>query len=58
MLGKLQENQRDLFRVRLEDLINPNHELALLAKTIEWQYFEEAFKPYYSERAHRTYRSA
>ena len=24
MLGKLQENQRELFRTRLEDLINPN----------------------------------
>ena len=23
MLGKLQENERDLFRTRLEDLINP-----------------------------------
>ena len=34
MLGKLQANEQDLFRVRLEDLINPNHELALLAKTI------------------------
>jgi hypothetical protein len=31
MLGKLQEkNQRKLFRTRLEDMINPNHELALL----------------------------
>jgi IS5 family transposase len=50
MLGKLQENERDLFRVRLEDLINPNHELALLAKKIDWQYFENEFKPYYSER--------
>jgi len=34
MLGKLPENQRELFRTRLEDLINPNHELAMLAKTI------------------------
>jgi len=29
MIGKLPENQRELFRTRLEDLINPNHELAL-----------------------------
>ena len=35
MLGKLQENERDLFRVRLEDLINPNHELALLQREAE-----------------------
>jgi len=50
MLGKLPANQRELFRTRLEDLINPNHELALLAKTIDWQYFENEFKPYYSDK--------
>ena len=50
MLGKLQGNQRDLFCTRLEDLINPNHKLALLAKAIDWQYFENEFKPFYSEK--------
>ena len=50
MLGKLQENQRELFRTRLEDLINPNHELALLSKAIDWQYFENEFKSFYSNR--------
>ena len=50
MLGKLPENERDLFRVRLEDMINPNHEIALLAKTIDWDYFENAFKDYYSDK--------
>ena len=50
MLGKLQENQCDLFRTRLEDMINPNHELALLAKAIDWDYFEKEFKPYYSDK--------
>jgi hypothetical protein len=48
MLGKLPKNERELFRTRLEDLINPNHELALLAKTIDWQYFEDEFKSCYS----------
>jgi IS5 family transposase len=48
MLGKLQENSRELFRTRLEDLINPRHELALLSKAIDWEYFEKEFKPYYS----------
>ena len=48
MSGKLQENQRELFRTRLEDLINPNHELAQLSKHIDWQYFEDTFKPYCS----------
>ena len=50
MIGKLQENQRELFRTRLEDLIDPNHELALLAKTIDWQYFENEFGGYYSDK--------
>jgi len=44
MLGKLQENKRDLFRTRIEDMINPNHELELLAKAIDWDYFEKEFK--------------
>jgi IS5 family transposase len=51
MLGKLPDrNQREFFRTRLVDLINLNHELALLADTIDWQYFEKEFKPYYSDR--------
>jgi IS5 family transposase len=29
-------------------LINPHHELALLAAKIDWQYFEKEFKVYYS----------
>ena len=49
MVGKLQKNERELFRTRLEDLINPNHELALLAKKIDWKYFEDEFSRYYSE---------
>ena len=51
MLGKLPDkNQREFFRTRLEDLINPHHEVALLSKTIDWQYFEKEFKQYYSEK--------
>ena len=50
MLGKLKENQREFFRTRLEDLINPNHDLALLSNAIEWKYFENEFKCFYSDR--------
>ena len=50
MIGKLPENQRELFRTRLTDLINPKHELAMLANTIDWQYFENEFSSYYSEK--------
>ena len=31
-------------------MINPNHELALLAKAIDWKYIEKEFKPYYSDK--------
>jgi IS5 family transposase len=50
MTGKLPADHRELFRPRLEDLINPNHELALLSKSIDWQYFEQEFKKYYSAK--------
>ncbi|MDR3326978.1 MAG: hypothetical protein LBT04_02415, partial [Prevotellaceae bacterium] len=54
MLGKLPENSsRELFRTRLEDLINPQHELALPAKKIDWNCFEEEFKGFYSDKPSR-----
>jgi hypothetical protein len=38
MIGKLpKDDHRELFRTRLADLINPQHELALLAHAIEAQ---------------------
>ena len=49
MIGKLPSNQREFFRTRLEDMINPKHELALLSREIDWNYFEETFKSYYSD---------
>jgi IS5 family transposase len=39
---------RDLFRTLLSDLINPKHELALLADKIDWSYFENEFTPHCS----------
>jgi len=51
MLGKLQEKiQRDLFRPMLTDFIDSKHELALLANTIEWDYFEKEFSVFYSNK--------
>jgi IS5 family transposase len=50
MIGKLpQITQRDFFRPMLKDFIDPQHKLALLADKIDWNYFEEAFEPYYSK---------
>jgi IS5 family transposase len=54
MLGKLLvDNHRELFRTRLADLINPQHELALLATTIDWNCFENEFKGFYSDKPSR-----
>ena len=49
MKGTLPEKtQRDLFRPLLRDIIDPKHELALLADRIDWDYFEKSFSPLYS----------
>jgi len=42
------QTQRELFRPLLSDMIDPNHELALLADRIDWGYFEKEFSPLYS----------
>ena len=42
------QTQRDLFRPLLRDMIDPKHELALLADRIDWDYFEQEFSPLYS----------
>jgi IS5 family transposase len=42
------QTQRDLFRPLLSDMIDSNHELALLADRIDWNYFEKEFSPLYS----------
>lgn len=39
----------DLFRSRLDNLINMRHELVTLGKAIDWQYLENKIAPFYSE---------
>lgn len=49
MLGKsASQNQKDLFKPLLKEFIDLNHELALLADKIDWNYFEKEFSEYYS----------
>ncbi len=49
MLGKSPvQNQRDLFNPLLTDFIDMRHELVLLAKKIDWDYFEKSFSKHYS----------
>jgi len=51
MKGKPKDRkQRDLFNPMLIDFINMEHELVLLAKKIDWKYFEDEFGPFYSEK--------
>jgi len=49
MIGKSPvQNQRDLFNPLLTDFIDMSHELVLLAKKIDWSYFEKVFSKHYS----------
>jgi IS5 family transposase len=51
MIGKLaKDDHRELFRTLLADLINPQHELVLLANAIDWNYFKNEFKSLYSDK--------
>lgn len=40
--------QKHLFQTNLSDLLNPQHELCLLANKIDWQEFEAEFASFYS----------
>ena len=39
----------DLFRSRLENIIDLRHELVRLAAAIDWEFFDEAYDAFYSE---------
>lgn len=41
--------QRDVFRPLLTDFIDPDQKIVLLADAIDWDYFEEEFRPLYSD---------
>ena len=43
------DGSEDLFRSRLEAMIDPRHELVKLAKALDWSLFEDAFGPLYHE---------
>jgi IS5 family transposase len=54
MTGKLpKDDPRELFRTRLTNLINPQHELILLSNAIAWNRFENEFKGFYSDKPSR-----
>lgn len=45
-----ESGEQDLFRSRLDQLIDLNHALVKLAKTIDWRFLEEKFGAAYSDR--------
>jgi IS5 family transposase len=50
MLKKLPvQPQLEIFKTVLASFINPQHELCLLAKEIDWNYLEKEFAPLYGE---------
>ena len=50
MLGKfLPQDQHDLFRMRLDQMVNMSHELIILAKEVDWNWIENELKDSYSE---------
>ena len=42
--------QKDLFRARLDQIIDMNHPLAKLARTIDWRFLEERFGAAYTDK--------
>ena len=41
--------QQDLFRNRLDQIINSSHPLCRLAKLIDWERLHKEFAPYYAD---------
>jgi transposase, IS5 family len=46
-----ESGQKDLFRARLDQIIDMGHPLAKLARTIDWRFLEDRFGAVYSDRA-------
>ncbi len=56
MLGKyLPQDQNDLFRMRLDQMVNMNHEMIVLSREVDWNWIENEFKNTYSEVGSRAY---
>jgi len=46
---KKDHGQQDLFRSRLDQIINMNHPLVKLSKLLDWERLAQALRPYYAE---------
>jgi IS5 family transposase len=49
MLSKRQSETLEMFRSRLDQVINMNHPLVRLADAIDWTFFEGAYSKHYSD---------
>ncbi|MBA7591712.1 hypothetical protein ES708_33873 [subsurface metagenome] len=47
------QNQEELFKSRLDQMLSQRHQLYLLSKAIDWTYFEEKFGRLYTEKKGR-----
>ena len=48
-----ESGEQDLFRARLDQIIDMDHELAKLARAIDWRFLEEKFGAVYTDRPGR-----
>ena len=46
-----ESGQNDLFRARLDEIVDMGHALAKLAKAIDWRFLEDRFGAVYSDKA-------
>src|ERR687888_153288 len=46
-----QTSEQDLFRSRLDQIIDMNHALVKLARAIDWRFLEERFGAVYTDKA-------
>ena len=46
-----ESGQNDLFRARLDQIVDMGHPLAKLARAIDWRFLEERFGAAYSDKA-------
>ena len=43
--------QTDMFRARLDQIVDPNHALAKLGRRIDWRFLEERFGAVYTDKS-------
>ena len=50
---KRELSQEELFKSRMDQMLDPKHPLVRLANTIDWEYFEKEFGKFYVENVGR-----